>query len=214
MPKEVLMELFWPGTHPDAARNNLNVSIYGLRQALRSISPNYSHILFQEECYLLNPNMELWIDVEEFINRINYGRQKEYRGEIALAMQEYRAAEALYQGEFLAEDRYEDWLIPQRQSLQDDYLELLDNLSHYYLEQKDITACVAVCTKMLAIDPCREEAHRQLMRCYSCHGQPYLALRQFHMCEEALREELDLPPSESTQNLYLQIRAGKQVSIA
>jgi DNA-binding SARP family transcriptional activator len=209
MPKEVLMELFWPGTHPDAARNNLNVSIYGLRQALRTINPKYSHILFQEQCYLLNPDMELWIDVEEFNNRIQLGRQKENRGEIALAMQEYRAAEALYQGEFLAEDRYEDWLVSLRQGLQDDYLKLLDCLSRYYLEQKDITACVAVCTKMLGIDPCREEAHRQLMRCYSCQGQPYLALRQFHICLEALERELEVTPMEKTVSLYKRIRTGE-----
>ena len=124
-------------------------------------------------------------------------------------MREYQAAEALYQGEFLAEDRYEDWLIPQRQSLQTEYLKLLDFLSQYYIDQKDFAACLAMCTKMLAVDPCREEAHRRLMRCYSCQGQPYLALRQFHLCEEALKEELDLPPSESIRILYNRIRNGE-----
>jgi hypothetical protein len=44
--KEVLMELFWPGVDPDAARNSLNVAIYGLRQALRQARPSFSHILF------------------------------------------------------------------------------------------------------------------------------------------------------------------------
>jgi DNA-binding SARP family transcriptional activator len=208
VPKEVLMELFWPGAHPDAARNNLNVSIYGLRQALRSINPDYSHILFQEESYLLNPVMELWVDFEEFTKRIQIGRQKEISGDLPSAVQEYQAAEALYQGEFLAEDRYEDWLIPQRLNLQAEYLKLLDGLSQNYIEQKDFAACLAVCTKMLAVDSCREEAHRRLMRCYSCQGQPYLALRQYHMCEEALREELDLSPSEKTEILYNQIRTG------
>jgi hypothetical protein len=33
VPKEVLMEVFWPQAEPDAARNNLNVAIYGLRRA-------------------------------------------------------------------------------------------------------------------------------------------------------------------------------------
>jgi DNA-binding SARP family transcriptional activator len=211
VPKEVLMELFWPGAHPDAARNNLNVSIYGLRQALRSINPDYSHILFQEESYLLNPVMELWIDIDEFTKRIQTGRQKEIWGDIPSAVREYQAAEALYRGEFLAEDRYEDWLIPQRQSLQTEYLKLLDYLSQYYIDQKDFAACLAMCTKMLDVDPCREEAHRRLMRCYSCQGQSYLALRQYHICEEALREELDLSPSGKTEILYKQIRKSRIV---
>ena len=127
-------------------------------------------------------------------------------------MREYQAAEALYQGEFLAEDRYEDWLIPQRQSLQTEYIKLLDCLSQYYIDLKDFASCLAMCTKMLAIDPCREEAHKRLMRSYNCQGQPYLALRQFHMCEEALKTELDLGPSESTIKLYQQIRASNQTN--
>jgi DNA-binding SARP family transcriptional activator len=213
VPKEVLMELFWPEAHPDAARNNLNVSIYGLRQALRNICPDYSHILFHDESYLINPDMKIWIDMEEFTRRIQFGRQREIRGEIPSAVQEYQAAEALYQGEFLAEDRYEDWLIPQRQSLQTEYLKLLDCLSQYYIDQKDFAACLAMCTKILAVDPCREEAHRRLMHCYCCQGNPYLALRQYHMCEEALRDELDLSPSEKTESLHQSIRTGKQLSI-
>ncbi len=208
-PKEVLMELFWSGASPDAARNNLNVSIYGLRQALRSVNPDYSHILFHEESYLLNPDMNIWIDVEEFTKRFQSGNRKEKRREISLAIQEYQGAEAIYQGEFLSEDRYEDWLLPLRQTLQDNYLKLLDRLSHHYIAQKDFAACVAVCNKMLAVDPCREEAHRQLMHCYSCQGQPYLATRQYHICEEALRGELDLSPSKLTEDLYQRIRAGQ-----
>lgn len=155
VPKEVLMELFWPEAQPNSARNNLNVSIYGLRQALRNINPNYSHILFQEESYLLNPDMIVWNDVEEFTKRFKAGVQNEKRGETSLAMQDYQVAETLYLGEFLAEDRYEDWLIPQRQTLQDNYLELLDRLSHYHFNQGDFTACVAVSNRILSVDPCR-----------------------------------------------------------
>lgn len=43
--KDILMELFWPGSSPDSARNNLNVAIYGLRQALRKVRPSFSHVL-------------------------------------------------------------------------------------------------------------------------------------------------------------------------
>ena len=182
--KEVLMELFWSGAHPDAARNNLNVAIYGLRQAFRKARPSFSHVLFQDDCYLLNPNLQIWVDCEAFMEHFAAARSLEQRGELVAAIREYRAAEALYQGKFLEEDRYEDWPIPQRQSLQDDYLGLLDRLSRYYFDQEDYAACATVCGKMLAVDSCREEAHRRLMRCYSRQGQRYLALRQYHLCVE------------------------------
>ena len=53
--KEVLMDLIWPETPPEAARNNLNVAIYGLRQSLRQAGLSESTILYQDDCYLLNP---------------------------------------------------------------------------------------------------------------------------------------------------------------
>jgi DNA-binding SARP family transcriptional activator len=209
--KEVLMELFWPSAHPDAARNNLNVAIYGLRQALRQTRPSFSHVLFQDDCYLLNPDLKIWVDCEAFMEHLTTARALEHRWRLAAAMREYRAAEALYQGEFLEEDRYEDWLIPQRQGLQDDYLSLLDRLSHHYFEQEDYGACATVCSKMLAVDSCHEEAHRRLMHCYSRQGQPYLALRQYHLCKETLEEELDAPPTSTTTAFYERVRKGERI---
>jgi DNA-binding SARP family transcriptional activator len=209
--KEVLMDSFWPDAHPDAARNNLNVAIYGLRQALHEIRPDFSHVLFQNDCYLLNPEPQIWVDVEAFREHLKTAQSLERRRELASAVREYRAAEALYQGEFLAEDRYEDWLIPLRQSLQADYLKLLDRLSRYYLDQEDYEMCVSMCDKMLAVDPCREEAHRRLMRCYARRGQRYLALRQYQLYVETLQEELEVPPADETLALYRRIRAGEAI---
>ena len=209
--KEVLMELFWPGAHPDAARNNLNVAIYGLRQALRQARPSFSHVLFQDDRYLLNPDLQIWVDCEAFMEHLAAAWALERRGELVMAIREYRAAEALYQGEFLQEDRYEDWPIPQRQGLQDDYLSLLDRLSRYYFDQEDYDACATVCSKMLTVDACREETHRQLMRCYSRQRQSYLALRQYHLCVETLKKELDVPPAQTTTALYEKIQKGKRI---
>ena len=204
--KEVLMDLFWPDSTPDAARNNLNVAIYGLRQTLRQTQPDLSYILFQDDHYLLKPELQIWVDVEAFMEHVKLAQNLEQRGELTLAIHEYRAAEALYQGEFLADDRYEDWPVPQRQQLEADYFSLLDRLSRYYLDQEDYDACATMCKKMLAVDPCREEAHRRLMRYYSQQNQRYLALRQYHLCIEALVNELDVGPSQTTMDLYEQIR--------
>ncbi|MEZ4714074.1 MAG: BTAD domain-containing putative transcriptional regulator [Caldilineaceae bacterium] len=209
--KEVLMDLFWPDASPDAARNNLNVAIYGLRRALRRTHPDYSHVLFQNDTYLLNPTMHIWVDVEEFVRHHTQGYQWEQVGKLAEAVEEYRAAEAFYQGEFLEEDRYEDWIVPVRQSLQDEYLNMLEHLSNYYLEQQDLEACILMANKMIAVDSCHEEAHRRLIRCYSRQGHQHMALRQFHLCVEALASELDVEPSAETQELYEQIRGQRPV---
>ena len=204
--KEVLMELFWPEADPDSARNSLNVAIYSLRQCLRGTRPDFSHILFRGGAYLLNPELQIWVDSEEFMSRFATAHKLEESGTLNLAIREYHAAEALYQGEFLEEDRYEDWILPHRQNLQDSYLRLLEHLSSIFIRQDNYEACSTTCRKILAVDPCLEEAHRRLMRCYDGQGQRYLALRQYHLCVEALSRELDIDPSQATRELYNRIR--------
>jgi DNA-binding SARP family transcriptional activator len=209
--KDVLMDLFWRGANPDAARNNLNVAIYGLRQALRAGRPDFSHILFQDDHYLLNPSMSLWIDAEEFLAHCEHGRRLEKEERPAPAVAEYEVAEGLYQGDFLEEDPYEDWPMLQREGLRDSYLVILERLSRHYLESQRYAMCIHLCQKILAKDDCREDAHRRLMRCYCRQGQPYLALRQYHLCAETLQKELEVPPMVETLALYERIRTGAAV---
>lgn len=207
--KEVLMDLFWPDANPDAARNNLNVAIYKMRQVFRVIWPNFSPILFQDDHYLLNPDMTMWIDFEKFIQFYQTGLEFEKQGNIAGAIQAYQLAEGLYQGDFLEDDLYEDWPILQRENLKDSYLIILDRLSRYYFKEERYTTCIHLCQKILIKDECREDAHRRLMRCYSRRGQPHLALRQYHLCVEALTRVVDVSPAPETVALYHHIRNQK-----
>ena len=203
--KDVLMDVFWPEAEPEAARRNLHQAIYSLRQTLRRGRPNFQHIQFESDCYLLNPETRIWLDFEEFEKHVKGGQQLEAAGQLVEAMREYSVAEGLYSGRFLEEDLYEDWPSLQREQIESKYLGIVDRLSKYYLEQAEYTAAMALCQKILAQDNCREEAHRRLMQCYLAQGQRYLAVRQYHTCAGILKEELDLTPSEETIRLYQHI---------
>jgi DNA-binding SARP family transcriptional activator len=200
--KEILMETFWPDSDPEAARNNLNVAIYGLRRALRNAFPGGSHVVFQDESYQLNPDMVVWVDVEEFQKLLNAAKLAVQRGSILQAVHEFEAVAAYYQGELLAEDRYEEWLLPIRQQLHDDHLNALDYLSNFYYEQNDYRACIAVCRDMLTIEPAYEAIHRRLMCIYAHQNQHYLAIRQYQHCVEKLDSELNVEPDPETTRLF------------
>jgi DNA-binding SARP family transcriptional activator len=210
--KEVLMDIFWPNAAPNAARNNLNVAIYGLRQALRNGYPDFSHILFQGDAYLLNPEMNIWLDFETFERRLKLAKSLENQNRLKQAIDEFHAAEELYQGEFLMEDRYDDWLTGQRESLLDAYLSLLTRLSNYHFDIQNYATCITLCQKFLAIEPCGEATHRQLMRAYYHQNQHYLSLRQYHKCLESLKEELDVLPDSRTTQLYQSIRLHRPLA--
>jgi DNA-binding SARP family transcriptional activator len=208
--KEVLMERFWPEAEPDAARNSLNVAIYALRRAFASVTDT-SVLLFRDDSYLLNPRLPVWIDGEAFLNHLAAGHDLERRRETTLAIEEYRRAEALYQGDLFQEDRYEDWLEAYRRDFSERYLTLLVGLEEYAFAHHDYGACVDLCKKMLAVDPCHEEPHRRLMQCWSRQGLAHLALRQFHVCREALARELEVDPSPDTTEVFDRIRRREPV---
>ncbi len=209
--KEVLMEQFWPESDAEAQRNNLNVAIYGLRQNLREAECEFSHVLFQNDCYFLNPELDIWVDEDAFKSHYGLAQTLEQQGKTADAIAEYSAAEILYEGCFLPEDLYEDWTDITRQELQIDYLNILNCLSRHYLDTSDFAACASMCQKMLVVEPCSEDAHYRLMLCYRRQGQVHLALRQYDRYVKVLESELDMPPTPALTALFDRIHAGETV---
>jgi len=200
--RDRLMSMFWPEVSADAARNSLNVAIHGLRQSLRAAVGDTAVVIHQDQAYFIDPKLDIWVDVEVFEEQLKAAHQHLASAELARAEEAFEAATWLYQGEFLADDPYEEWAIVTREHLRLCYLDALDRLGALRLDIGDYTGCVAVCLKLLARDSCREDAHCRLMRCYSRQGQVQLALRQFRSCAAALRTELDVAPAPATTELF------------
>jgi DNA-binding SARP family transcriptional activator len=102
-------------------------------------------------------------------------------------------------------------MIPLRRELQEVYLDLLKRLGEYYSVVGDLGACTMVSRSALAIEPCLESAHRELMQGYARQGQRDLALRQYHECRATLRAELQTTPDEDTIAVHERIRRHETV---
>ncbi len=210
VPREVLMDTLWRDAAPSSARNRLNVALHSLRSALRSRTQT-PIILFKDGNYFFNTDIQVWTDFEEFERHLRAGRKLEAAGQLPEAIIEYEIAASLYQGDFLEEDLYEDWPVLTRERLRVAYLDVLDRLSQIYFSRNQYAACVALCQQILERDNCREDAHCRLMRCFSRQGQQRLALRQYQVCTDALRQELDIDPEPATTQLADRIRMREQV---
>lgn len=210
IPREVLMDTFWPEAEPELARNNLNVAMHNLRKAFFAVT-DLPMIIFENGLYSLPSDLQIWLDIEEFEGCVKAGKQLESRNQLTAAVTEYEKAISLYQGDFLEQDPYEEWAIIDRERLRVNYLDTLDRLSQIYFDQERYAACITVCQLILTRDRCREDAHYLLMRCYSRQGQSHLALRQFQACVEALRDELEAEPEPTTVRLAERIRRHERV---
>ncbi|MEV4701888.1 BTAD domain-containing putative transcriptional regulator [Actinoplanes sp. NPDC049316] len=203
--REVLAEALWPDAPPEAARNSLHVAVHGLRRALRAAS-EAPVVIRTGAAYRLAPQLRVWLDTDDFEDRIRRARERERVGDREAAVAGYEHAVGRYRGDFLADLPYEDWPALLRERLRVAYLETLDRLGALHFGAHRYARSGELCRRLLELDPCREDAHRRLMRCHSREGQPHLALLQFRACVRTLAQELQVEPGPETVELYRRIR--------
>src|SRR5215203_2467731 len=209
-----LMGWLWPDSNLKKARWSLNSAIHGLRKLLgRCPSSSGSgggvgsvnYIVLEEGYYRLSPEVRVATDIEDFDERYERGRRLERVGRAEEAARAYEEAVALYRGDYLLEDLYEDWTMVERERLSNAHVEMLDRLAVYYMERGQLRDSVRACYEVLEKDRCHEDSHRLLMSCYVGLGQRGRALRQYRLCERILSQEYGTTPSPEIQDLYRSI---------
>lgn len=204
------MEAFWPGASPEASRNSLNVAIHALRRTLRGIT-ELPVVVYAAGVYRISRDLRLWLDIDEFDKCVDSARRLEDAGDLDGAIHDYEFAASLYRGDFMADDPYEDWSALSRERLRLANLDVLSRLSKLHFADGRFAPSASLCQRIIQEDPCREDAHRRLMRCYSRQGLPHLALMQYRICARALADELGVETDPATTDLYQRIRKHEQV---
>ncbi|MCA9864293.1 MAG: tetratricopeptide repeat protein, partial [Thermomicrobiales bacterium] len=123
------------------------------------------------------------------------------------------AAVALYAGDLLPEDPYEEWAAHRRTDLRISYLALLTRLAQLHEARNDDAAAIAATQQLLTAEPLDEAAHAGLMRRYARVGAYGQALAQYDVLAALLAQELDAEPDASTAALRDSIRALAQASV-
>jgi two-component SAPR family response regulator len=209
--KDVLVETLWPNCNPEVGSNNLKSAIYALRQVLRQGGLNYDNktnypfVQFSEARYMLSPELELWVDVDDFEHMWTAGQRQEKQYDIKGAAKQYQLADELYRGDYLEDELYAEWTLLRREALKDTYLAILGKLASISFRANDYDNCIMYSQKILAKDPCHEEAYRWLIRCYVRLGQRHRAQQWYNLCAATLKRELDSMPDRETTSLYHQL---------
>lgn len=191
--KEALGAIFWPESSPAQLKLQFKKTIYRLRRAL-----GQDVVLFDQDRYQFNHALDYEYDVDAFLEKLAQARATTDTGQRAAAC---RAAADLYKGPYLpGVDR--PWVWPERERLWQSYVEATLRLAEFYLKTGEYGVALDYCQRALAEDPCREEVHRLVMRVYAAMGNRAAVARQFDRCHQALSEEVNVPLSAQTIELY------------
>ncbi|MBI5580255.1 MAG: winged helix-turn-helix domain-containing protein [Deltaproteobacteria bacterium] len=204
--RDVLMDVFWPKSMAESARNSLNVVIHGLRKRLQQFDTAREYIIFKNECYCINPEIGIWTDVDELRALWRKGRAVEKNKGLEAAVEFYDQIAAIYSGDFMSDELYEDWSTLERENLKEIFLVTLEKISENRFRLGNLAEAISICKAILGRDGCREEIYRRLMCCYQKTGRRDKALLAYRKCVHALKTELDVAPAAATIELYKKIK--------
>ncbi len=210
VPRDVIIEALWPGPPSESNRLTLNSMLHRVRKLLESYAgaeKNDACILQEGNLLGLN-NDAVWTDVGEFLSRIEIAVKMKHGNERKKAVEEYEKAFALYQGDFLPQDLYEDWAAEARDRIRLVFFKALEDAAELSDSLGDKSKAALLHEKLFHADPCNEKACRWLMSWHLAAGQRSEAIRIYERCQRALSKELDVEPDAKTKTLYRSIIGG------
>jgi len=196
--REFLSDLFWPDALREHAAGNLRVVISNIRKNLPDFleATNQYVSAIQDE--------RIWIDLSTVRKLVDMG--------------DFNKAFEIYRGDFLpgfhlkGADRFENWQVIESEKIRIDILEKLSQSVGMLFKAGDYETAIPLLKRLIVFEPLQESAHQQLMKAYCQMGNLPLAMKQFVACEEVLRRELGVSPSETTIAIFDQISEERPLS--
>jgi DNA-binding SARP family transcriptional activator len=183
---DAIAEALWPGARTDPT-NTVRHFVHGLREKLEPNRGRYARsqfVLARGGGYQLNPE-RVTIDVDEFEAQAEAGLDALDGGEIERALEHLEAAIELYRGDFLPDERYEDWAIAERERLLDLACQVLRALADVAPEAK----AADYLERLAELEPLDADIQRALIATLLRQGRRTRAMRRYRTLQSRLMRE-------------------------
>ena len=161
--REALLEACWPGIDPALAGQSLKSLVYTLHKLLGDALDGASPVVYAGGHCRLNVEAGLTVDVFRFEDLLADGDRLTRAGDDFAAAAAYHEAVLVYRGDLCVGTDLQ--MILYREDMRARYLTALAQLADYSFVGGRYEACLDYALQLLASEPCREDAHRLVMRC-------------------------------------------------
>ncbi|MEM7531568.1 MAG: tetratricopeptide repeat protein [Chloroflexota bacterium] len=198
--------LLWPDSTLSAARNNLRNHLAAVRSQLGA------YLTITSEDVIFNRTADCDIDIDLLKGLETHANA--FMQCDAADLAEVRRILTLYRGDFLAgftisySDIFNDWVDKTREDLFVHFSQHLYHLSQVEVSQGNLDEAMKDVDRLITIVPWHEGGHRLKIQLLAGQGERWAALEQYATLTEVLRQELDVSPSEETEQLVTRIRHG------
>jgi DNA-binding SARP family transcriptional activator len=204
VPRETLLRRLWPESEGSLASNALNNVVHALRRSLSEALDGASPVVHASGYYRLNQEAGVAVDVDHFKTLAAQSEWHARTGNTRVSAAVAEQAVQLYRGDLNHGGTAQ--AIFECDRLRAICLGLFMHLADLAFDRGDYETCASYALRLLAYDPCREDAHRVVMRCHVRRGERAQALRYYQTVRAILRVEFDAEPEPATTALYEQVR--------
>ena len=197
VPIDDLIERLWPGRPRERAIDGLRVLVSEVRRALGT----GELIEAGQGAYRLIDS-GLVFDFDEFETAASAGREAVRNGAFGAAVDHLERALALYRGDLVEAQAYEDWATGVRARLRERRIGAQEDLADALIALGRPRDAVDILERVLEQDRVREGAYQRLMRAHVAAGEQSEALRAYERLRAALDEELGVDPLPETMRLH------------
>ncbi len=221
--REQIQEILWPSAADEQAASSFGKTLYLLRRALEpelARGATSTYLSLDHDVLHLIPE-SIGIDADRFESAVKQlqvaARNRALENGNAAPgdpdlLNEFDRVLNLYLGDYLPEDLYEDWSQRRRDRLRRMHSWLLEHAATLAVACKMGLRASEYLQALLEHDSTDEQTQRLLMLVYARMGRRNEALYQFHLLQEALKDELRTQPLPETLDLYHAIQAGRIVT--
>lgn len=189
-PREEIIEVFWPDADPRDSRASLRTALSSLRHQLEPPGTPFNSVLVTDRANIgLNPRV-VSTDVAQFDEAIAAAARASEPGEREQALCD---AIRLYRGPLMP-GFYEEWMLRERERLEQRYLGALGALADLAAARGDLGRAIEVAMLRVDAAPLDEECHDALIALLEAGGRPVAAQEQRDKRERAFQSDAPAPP--------------------
>ena len=195
-----LMALMWNSEKSDNPPGALRTAMHRVRSLLESLMPEFGRklLLYKSGGYMWDPEIEIFLDIEEFEKQIALLKSEEAADDI----EAYIAALNLYEGDFLTMQSSDAWVVPVQAYYHNLYESAIEKAMPALQKTGRYTEAVIICRKALAIDQYSEPMYQHLMRFLLAMDKRQDVVTVYEDMSKLLLATFGVMPDQESRALY------------
>ncbi|HKN93511.1 MAG TPA: BTAD domain-containing putative transcriptional regulator [Thermoleophilaceae bacterium] len=205
VPSDEIAEAIWPHAGPNAT-NTVRHFVHALRERLNpgvSIDPEASPVICRRGGYGLDLE-RVWVDADELEAQAAEGMEALACGHATRARMHLERAVALYSDDFLTDEPYAVWAMPERERLRSNAADALRALVE--LGSGSARSASGWLERLAELEPFDEDVHRELISVWLRMGRWSRAARHYESFRARLLREFGALPGFELGELVRPLR--------